>query len=670
MEQANDENENNNNDNLNHAAAGELFVLQPEENVSDDDEAGADVPVDEEEDDDDEAPQPPGVIEGGVADEADDAVPKLSTEADLVSLQRPLQTLYQRMEWNDHRCELRLEMASDNQLFYPSNTVHTHHQYLFFECSDCFDHLYKTEAHPLLQPLTTVRIGLGKSTKLEKVMKHYVELCNERRRPDSYVLQFGDLDFIHVQLLNPNDTVDVAALMKEDIVKVTRNGTEQRQAQQERNRQQRISDKLFFDQLRGWLLDNPQGNDDTDVALLCRTKPSSHGVYSGKPKIMRCHECIVTLRCKWLGALISKAKHQQQLRDERIFQHQSEYSRSVSRASDRSEDDYAVLPAHARVDAVGPFPRDNNMEHIPVEAEAHIVNDDVEPMDLETLGAAKIENDEYENDAEFGWFLDERRTNVFVDFPRDVVRLLVEYIYTNRVFDFGHDAFAMACRTRPSERRLEGPVPPYDIDRKPLRRWPNKGLPLVSFEICIAAIKLGETASMPRFTLMAEVAASQHVTPQNVVEALVLCETQRHLSGNALPSLRKAAMNVVLRSRSLLTGQPFKDSLEAQGKSLVPPLLTGALDAIEADDSPEQQRKRADLNSDPNKWQQNAFGYFTAIDKREKKARDQERSKYRTDISKIPGRGMKRSARHFHVDGNVRAEAKAVVRRSRRGSAR
>ncbi|GKY99028.1 hypothetical protein MPSEU_000858500 [Mayamaea pseudoterrestris] len=508
---------------------------------------------------------------------------------------------------------------------------------LYLLCTETFDHLYKPDTHPVLKLNQSVRIGLGKATLLEKVMQRYTVICNELRPEGTEAVDVSDLDFIHVQLLKAIDTPEAAALMKNDKIRVLRERRTQRAHDLERLRQQREYDKKFFEQMRGWLAMPKVGK---KIALLCRSSDQHDNMQTFD--VVRCDEAIVSKRCKWLGALISRQRQYELLRREQ----------NGSRVSNLSEDDDNVQPVYAneRLD------QERRIER--ALAIAHIENDNFNGLFFEHSAAAQIENDDED------YYDGEAPSALEVPIPLDVsanaIRLLLEYIYTNRVASFGVDAFTTACRTRPSEKRLEGPVPPFDVERR-VRQWPNKGLPLLSFEDCIAAIQLGELASMPRFSLMAEIAASLKLSGRNVVSALTLCEKQRQLSGNPLPRLRKAVM-MVLKCHRILNEPSFLDSLNSQGNEMIPSLLSGVVDAVEAEDSADYyKRKKARLDAAPDQWRRQSMAYFPKIDQMERKARDLERSSRRELIDKgrrssrftearSRNHGLKRSARRIAPD--------------------
>ena len=177
--------------------------------------------------------------------------------------------------------------------------------------------------------------------------------------------------------------------------------------------------------------------------------------------------------------------------------------------------------------------------------------------------------------------------------PPEAVRLLLEYVYTNRVVALGREAHETAA----------APVPPGTYNHLALLRpmvapyskkdWPDgsdgkRGHPTIPLSVALAGIQLAEEAQIPRMSLMCEVAASQLVSRRSVLDALALCNAQQQRTGNKLPILRKAAMLdhiFVGKSRgvsSLYKMPSFRKSLEDHPGDIVPSLLTGTLEAIKA----------------------------------------------------------------------------------------
>jgi hypothetical protein len=130
----------------------------------------------------------------------------------------------------------------------------------------------------------------------------------------------------------------------------------------------------------------------------------------------------------------------------------------------------------------------------------------------------------------------------------DAAKLLLEFCYTNRVIPLGCIAFLQSCKSKPDRKQNE-PVPPFSIGSSSgSHHWPNRGEPTVSFPVVVATLALAEEASLPRLSLMCEIAAARLVSSTNVMDALAMYQTQKELTGNSLPRLRKAAMDIVLRS--------------------------------------------------------------------------------------------------------------------------
>lgn len=177
--------------------------------------------------------------------------------------------------------------------------------------------------------------------------------------------------------------------------------------------------------------------------------------------------------------------------------------------------------------------------------------------------------------------------------PPEAVRLLLEYVYTNRVVCLGREAFDTGSLDpppgTPNHLTLMRPmVPPYGR-----KEWPDgvdgkRGHPTILLSVALAGIQLAEEAQLPRLSLMCEVAASQLVSRRSVLDALALCNAQQQRTGNKLPILRKAAMlDHIFAGKSRGVGSLFKmpifrKGLEDHPEDIVPSLLTGTLEAIKS----------------------------------------------------------------------------------------
>ena len=136
--------------------------------------------------------------------------------------------------------------------------------------------------HPILHAGTTVQIGLGKSTRLEAVFNRYRLLCRKGG------VTIPDLEFVHNQVLHPQDTPENAALMKHDRIRVRLDQSQARAAVQESKKMQQEVDEAFFKQMKDCL-------GDGDVVLECENN-----------ELVPCVSCMVRVRCPWLGALIQE----------------------------------------------------------------------------------------------------------------------------------------------------------------------------------------------------------------------------------------------------------------------------------------------------------------------------------------------------------------------------
>ena len=233
---------------------------------------------------------------------------------------------------------------------------------------------------------------------------------------------------------------------------------------------------------------------------------------------------------------------------------------------------------------------------------------------------------------------------VSLDLPVEAVQLLVEYVYTNRVVGLGLDAFVAACKTKPTH--TSGPVMPFTAGSR--RRWPNRGEPTVSFAVAAATLALADRVNLPRLALMAEVAAAQTVGSTHIVHALSLCERLRAETGTDLPRLRRACLELVLRSqrlerRAVWVLPSFRRELRERKQWLVPALLTGTKEALEAaaatasaasgtntpkgNGAASSHPPRILLHHDPVEWRANLAKHFSVVDKEDAARREEERKR-------------------------------------------
>lgn len=566
--------------------------------------------------------------------------------------------------------------------------------------------------HPVLRPGTTVQIGLDKSTKLSAVFERYVLFCNqyaaaaassEFNPPDfnkMKTITVDDLEFVHCQLLKGNDTTEAAALMKNDRITVRKEQSSDRDLDQEHQRQQRESDKEYFQQLRQLVPGGTTPHKLCDVVLDCRgsVQDDVGRVQLVLSTTVRCHSVVVRKRCPWLGRMIDAASREQARRsivslpdventtatanasapvlmaaaaagleqDQRQEQQQQDQPAVPDRhlpaaeSKDSEDDDIEVLNYNVRV--VNRESRNNRCA-------AQIENDEDEPKERNGVDSAAIDNDDSDIDDDDGEtsFSNVRSDALWVTLANhspDAAKLLLEFCYTNRVIPLGCIAFLQSCKSKP-DRKHHGPVPPFSIGSSGSRHWPNHGEPTASFPVVVATLALAEEASLPRLSLMCEIAAAQLVSSTNVVDALARCQTQKELTGNPLPRLRKAAMEIVLRSgpRGVFVLPTFRRALEERGKNLIPTLLAGTMEAV---DNAETKTKKGSGGRDKRDWQEIALEYFEFVDREDTNKRERERRKRRmerweNDPSRVDEHGFLKDLR---LIDNPNSWATAAQRRS------
>ena len=213
-----------------------------------------------------------------------------------------------------------------------------------------------------------------------------------------------------------------------------------------------------------------------------------------------------------------------------------------------------------------------------------------------------------------------------LDHSPEAVKLMLEYSYTNRVLSLGSNAFHKASRhIGPNGVKDPGPVPPY---RK--HDWPKNGAPTVSLPLALAGIALAEEAQMPRFSLMCEIAASQLVNQNNVLDVLSACQSQQQKTGNKLSILRKSAMVQCIYSNGstgidrLMERPGFKNNFEEKSALVIPSLLEGTVELLPSNllAVKDWQKKKEKMEADTNLT-------FLREDNSDKFRREAQRKKYR-----------------------------------------
>uniref|UniRef100_A0A7S4ADE7 BTB domain-containing protein n=1 Tax=Pseudo-nitzschia australis TaxID=44445 RepID=A0A7S4ADE7_9STRA len=485
--------------------------------------------------------------------------------------------------------------------------------------------------HPIMRPGVTVSIGLDKTTKLKTVFQRYVDFCNtisEAEYGGHKNIFLMDLEFAFCQVLNENDTAETSALMKNDRIKVRKIRTDERAKEAEQKRALRDADREYFRQMRHLLPESCPAR-IADVRLDCRGKLVDKNGRNQRvlSTTVRAHSSLINKRCSWLMATILQAR--QKAKREAIDQENPENSEtpehSPMRVAEIENDDEAEngdcnINAAASDDAEKEI--GSGEEGISAPAQIDIVDG--------TSDARKVNVvDDDEDDAEYvvssshNLVLSRPESNVLTvvlnDHSPEAVKILLEYCYTNRVVSLGHEAFVQACKTKPS--KTNGPVHPYHASAK---RWPNTGIPSVPFSVALAAIRLAEEAGMHRLSLMCEISAAQLVSSNTVVEALTMSTLQKNISGNDLPRLRRAAMDIIFRRgrrgvSEIGKSTFFIKALEEKKSIIVPTLLKGTMEVVTHwEKTTGVKRASSDLN-------------FKKLDKEDADERAEERKKRRRE---------------------------------------
>jgi hypothetical protein len=357
-----------------------------------------------------------------------------------------------------------------------------------------------------------------------------------------------------------------------------------------------------------------------DVALDCKRV-----LYSETNPIIKCHSVMICKRCPWLYSMIAAAREECARR--------SVVTLPDIKTVDVDEDRSFELMQQIKV---APRQQDSTAAQIENDDEDlidvwHVSDRALRSSDSRTLGG-------YDDDIK-SLGLPTSQTNAtskllwveIKDHSPDAIKILLEYCYTNRVENLGFEAFMHSCRTKPQYKKMQGPVPPFS-----LRRWPNSGEPTIKFEVALAGLRLAEGANLPRLSLMCEIAAAQLVDHTHAVDALAACELQRQTTGNPLPRLRKATMEIVLVSYQLgndnVTTAFLKNALAEKSSLLIPTLISGTVEAVEAGEKRMRHLTVSTLcTPEKRDWQTTSRRYFDKIDKIDAIQRDRERRKRRAD---------------------------------------
>jgi hypothetical protein len=465
-------------------------------------------------------------------------------------------------------------------------------QTLYFVCPDAI-----MADHPVLKGRTVVQIGMRKQSFLNVVFKRFVEYCHETL---SCSIDLASLEFVHATVLNGDDNAEGAALMKNDRITVRREQELDRSVSAKNARDQRDSERAYFQQL-AHLVRQAEADDTADVVLNCQ----------GLNGLVNCHSFMIHTRCAWLWGLIEDARKLENGR-------QSVLTLPPADGDDCEDDD------------------DDDGRIVDIK--------NYRPVKVEKSSAAHIENDEDDRGVRehaTDRSVSQAPNKVWVNVPysAEAVRVLLEYCYTNRVISLGLEAFSKACKKQSIFKKNTGPVPPFTLRHT---KWPNMGVSKVSMDTALEATRLAHIAGFPRLALMCEVAASYHVTFDNVVEALTACETVETEYGSPLVHLRRIAMRLLIQTDYDLdggVGNFLKHALKEKGALLVPTILAGTNQLLEANleeqknkhssQSPISVSARTATPRNKRDWKASVYSNLEKFDRLDAHERSRERKRRR-----------------------------------------
>jgi hypothetical protein len=436
-----------------------------------------------------------------------------------------------------------------------------------------------------------VTIGLDKTTKLSQVFDRFCNFVSSYKRDTRLCIVMRDLEFVHCSILNPHDTVETSALMKNDRIKVYPNKENQRKVEADWMKENRDSDRLYFQQMRTLLPELNPFSLKSDIIFQCNGKIKDDQGYKQEvlSTFVRGHSAILVKRCSWLSRQIDVAKEK------------SNNNQSLLPIFGANNNNAIPIP-----ETDGNYPRwqvNNRNDIIPGNTANPVEDDDDDNDDNEFnisnintgKGNSSINFEDAENCIRssspiipfFGNSSTCNSLQVTLKHPPEAVKLLLEYCYTNRVVPLGYKAFKKSfqpideCLIAKELREHSRPVEPYTRSS-----WPNHGMPTISLAVALAGIQLAEEACIPRLSLMCEVAASQLVNSANLLKALALCEEQKRKTGNNLLYLRKEIMRYHIlgkgaRGVSDLSAMPsFQRTLVEKRDNVVPSLMMGVLETM------------------------------------------------------------------------------------------
>ncbi|KAL3775608.1 hypothetical protein ACHAWO_006816 [Cyclotella atomus] len=478
---------------------------------------------------------------------------------------------------------------------------------LYLEIDDDIEDLCPSNKY--LKRGSTVYTGLDKTTKLEAVFQQFCTFVNKEAKSQDHV-KLTDFEFVHCTLLDKNHTVEASAMMKNDRIKVRRDGSKERAQKAEVARLQRESDRKYFADLRQLLQNSQDVTRGCDLILDCKGKVVDERGYSQNVLIttVKANSAMLSKRCKWLADKIEDAKDEMRRREEMTVPEEGKEEGK----DDEGKDDSFEGKSDDEDDIVPSFP---DRENAAVGGANHSikVEDDDDEEDLPPPKKDKATKGSPNS------------VVVTLDHSPEAVKLLLEYCYTNRVISLGFFAFSKSSKhVGPHGVKEPGPVAPF---RK--HDWPLNGKPQVSLHLALAGVALAEEAQLPRLSLMCELAASQLLNENNILDVLSACHSQLLKTGNRLPILRKAAMSEFYATGGtgisrFLDKAPFKAVFQEKSALLVPSLLDGTVELL-----PPNMLAIKEWQKKKDKMEADTSASFVNEDKMDRNKRELQRKKNR-----------------------------------------
>lgn len=543
---------------------------------------------------------------------------------------------------------------------------------LFLECDE--------ELSPSIPIKTIVSIGVEKATKLSAVFDRFCNFVNtyKHQNKDYHAdLDFktNHLEFVHCSILNPTDTVETSALMKDDKIKVQRNQQSELKRESQWAKELRESDKKYYTQMRNLLPDLNPAPFRGGVLFHCKGKVKDEQGYKQEvlSTFVRGHSSILSQRCPWLALKIKVAKDS--FMDAGGYASGGNISSSAnaggSAANNIHHDEHKNDHNSNNNNMPNPY-QNNTNQAVPIpESDSADLSWQVNSRQLHIASSngnranAVIDDDDehdfhqnYNNNSGnanvdciapdhnecirasspvISSFIGTNTCNTFqvtLMHPPEAVKLLLEYCYTNRVVLLGKEAFHKSYKPieiqKIAKEMVEhsGPLEPFAKNA-----WPKNGMPAVSLSVALAGLQLAEEARLPRLSLMCEIAASQLISSSSLLKALALCEEQKQKTGNNLLHLRKAVMLRHILGRgprgvSDLSSMPsFQRTLKEERNFVVPSLMKGVLETVK---ETMKIKNNDSFELDSARIQCTAH-HFAELDDVDKRKRDFERIKRRKE---------------------------------------